>query len=364
MVQVHRDLPDLTALGLIETPGKEKISVVLGLLRRTAAEHRKSTGRPFYSIRTVARHFNLPSTTVIRLYDQLKVEGVLGSVWGSKTIIEPDALDNDIRLRAMIALPVPLRAFSALSAYRDFLRSMQRALWTQRFGSQVIFYDDALVEGCTITDALLEMRPDIIVWLMPPQRTATCLARVKDRGAKPITIIDEIPINGEPGYYLDWQEALISGLAAWKLAGIRKVIVTKEAQSNCSNTLRRLHSCLEKAGFAFEVRDTIELKMSRVSVGSNAFSAGVIFSSAQSLIEFAQAGMVVLEGLLRHNRVVFVHGGIDLPFKTQLNCLFDTLKFDWTMISRRIVSDLVARCCATQVQRQMIFKAKWSNRSL
>ena len=83
MVQVHRDLPDLAALGLVERLANEKISVVLGLLRRTAAEHRESTGRPFYSIRTVARHFNLPSTTVIRLYDQLKVEGVLGSVWGA-----------------------------------------------------------------------------------------------------------------------------------------------------------------------------------------------------------------------------------------------------------------------------------------
>src|SRR3954468_3061975 len=82
--------------------GREKATVALEFLRQAAIAGRQSKGRPFYSIRTVARHFSLPTTTVTRLYGQLKMEGVLGTIWGSKTIIEPTQVDNDIRLKAMI----------------------------------------------------------------------------------------------------------------------------------------------------------------------------------------------------------------------------------------------------------------------
>ena len=137
-------LPNLPAFeALAGSPPREgKSGVVLQLLRQAAMASRQSKGRPFYSIRTVARHFSLPATTVTRLYDQLRTEGVLGSIWGSKTIIEPSQLDNDIRLKGIVALPIPLRAFSALSAPRFFVGRMQRALSRERFGSVVLFYDD------------------------------------------------------------------------------------------------------------------------------------------------------------------------------------------------------------------------------
>src|SRR5690242_19133591 len=124
---MNESLPSLTSLDertIRSVDTKEKAAVALQLPRRAAAANRRSTGRPFYSIRTVARHFGLPTTTVTRMYDQLKTEGVLGGIWGSKTIIEPAELDSDVRVRGMIVLPVPVRTFAATSTSRLFLRNM------------------------------------------------------------------------------------------------------------------------------------------------------------------------------------------------------------------------------------------------
>src|SRR6187397_3634159 len=97
---MNDNLPSMASLDLADlrsVDAKEKAAVALQLLRRAAAANRRSSGRSFYSIRTVARHFGLPATTVTRMYEQLKKEGVLGSIWGSKTIVEPAHLDNDVR---------------------------------------------------------------------------------------------------------------------------------------------------------------------------------------------------------------------------------------------------------------------------
>jgi hypothetical protein len=353
-------LPAVEPLGNDPITVKEKATVALQFLRQAAVASRQTKGRPFYSIRTVAKHFSVPATTVTRLYGQLKTEGVLGTIWGSKTIIEPAHLDNDIRLRAMVALPVPLGLFSAVSTYRLFVRAMQRALWGQRFGSQIVFYDESLFEGCTVTEALLETGANIVVWLMPPRRMWNCFARLKDRGVKPIVITDEMPLNGEPGYYLSWQDAVTEGLAVWKHSGNRTAIVVKDPNVNCSSAQRLLQLCLVQAGLCIDLRETKGLGTHRPPPGPTPGNYGVIFLSAESLMQFAQTGVGALEDLIRHHRVLFIHGGVDLPFQTQVSGCFDTVRFDWPTIARRIVSDLIVDRCTNYVGRQTVFKARWS----
>jgi hypothetical protein len=352
-------LPRLECLGNEGVAAKDRAAVALRLLRQAAVANRRSKGQPFYSIRAVARHFLLAPTTVTRLYGQLKTEGILGTIWGSKTIVEPTQLDNDIRLKAMVVLPVPLLAFSALSTYRLFVRGIQRVLWRERFGSQMIFYDEAVFDGSALTDALLETGSDIVIWLMPPLGTSSCFARLRDRGIRSLVITDEMPINGEAGYYLSWQDAVIQGLAEWKRSECAKAVVVKDGDSKSSGALGLMHSCLADAGFVFEIRDRTQLRTSNRSSNPNAGNCGVIFLSAQSLIQFAQAGVDALADLLRHNRVLFIHGGVELPFQTKLNRGFDTIKFDWPAIVRRIVRDLVASRYTNHIEEQTIFKGEW-----
>jgi hypothetical protein len=221
-------LPAFDRLASQSVTAKEKIALVLRLLRQAAVECRESKGQPFYSIRTVARHFSLPPTTVTRLYGQLKTEGVLSSIWGSKTMIEPVDIDKDIRLKAIVGLPVSLREFSLIPGYRKFFRLIQHTLWKQRFGSQLVFYENGFGESSKFADTLLDYNADVVIWLTPSSRMSNTVARLRDRGVRLITIADRMPINGESGYYISRRDALIEGLAGWKTAGIRSVGIVCE----------------------------------------------------------------------------------------------------------------------------------------
>lgn len=342
---------------------KDKASVALHILRKTAQANRRSTIRPFYSIRTVARHFELPATTVTRMYTQLKAEGVLGGIWGSKTIIEPAELDNGIRLRGVVLLPVPLRAFSATSTYRIFVRAMQLNLWKERFASHVLFYDDAPFNGAEVAEVLSTVRADGVVWLMPERHASKCFPRLADRGVKCLVITDEVPINGEPGYYLRWRDAVTEALSSWKRLGTNRVTVVNDLTSVSSGSLRTLQSCLTMLGFSFQISEGTTVSMCERIGDTTAPESGVIFLTPRVLAEFSQTGLNRLENLLRTNRVLSIHGGADWPFQTKLNDLLDFVNFDWEAIARRLVNDVVARGCLDHVKRQIVFKGTWNART-
>jgi hypothetical protein len=353
--------PHLPALGSFVPPdcsAKEKIGFVLRILRQAATERRGLQGRPFYSIRAVAANFSLAPTTVTRLYGQLKTEGVLGSIWGSKTIIEPLAIDNDIRLKALVGLPASLTEFSLLPGYRKFFRLMQHTLWKQRFGSQLVFYETGFGESSKFADSLLDHKADVVIWLTPSSRMSNTVARLRDRGVRSIAIADGTPINGESGYYISRRDALVEGLAGWKTAGIRSVIIVHEHECTRVSTHRTLHTVLTDLGILSSSHKLGLANSSELSV-CNRRNRGVIFASAQSVLQFAHKGVADFSTLLRENRVMFLEGVVDLPADMHLSGCFDTIEFDWRIIARRIVSDLIANRCTNGVQEQTVFKAKW-----
>jgi hypothetical protein len=358
MVQLHQNLPDLADVGLAESPAKEKIRLVLGLLRRTAVEHRESTGRPFYSIRTVARHFNLPSTTVIRLYDQLKVEGVLGSVWGSKTIIEPLQIDRDIRLKAIVGLPVALSSFSVSPGYRRFFRLIQQALWKQRFGCRLIFHDNGFVESANFTEALVDYGVDVVIWLTPPPKAFISVARLKDHGIRTIPIIDGMPLNGDTGYYVSRQNALAEGLAYWRKIGIQSVATISDRQSTSPSVQRMVQTALTDADISFACYEPNVATPHGHQPQTNG-AGGIVFTSRQSFVRLANGGIHKLLNLLGQNRVMLLDGEIDLPIGAPANLSFDVIEFDWAVVARCIVSDLVVGRSATHSETQRIFKSRW-----
>lgn len=359
MIEVHRDLPDLSGLALPERPAKERISLVLGLLRRTAIEHRESTGRAFYSIRTVARHFNLPSTTVIRLYDRLKLEGVLGSVWGSKTIIEPLQIDKDIRLRAIVGLPVALSSFSVSPGYRRFFRLIQQALWKQRFGSRLIFHDNGFIESANFTEALLDYGVDVVIWLTPPPKAFIAIARLRDHGIRTIPVIDGLPLNGEPGYCTSRQNALAEGLAYWKRIGIHSVACISDRQSTAPSVQRMLQTALTDADIPFACYEPEITGPNGHQPRTSWAGSGIVFTSTQSVVRFANGRMHKFLNLGRQNRVMLLDGEIELVGGAPATASFDVIEFDWGAIVRRIVSDLVVGRSVNHAEAQRIFKASW-----
>jgi DNA-binding transcriptional regulator YhcF (GntR family) len=59
------------------------------ILRRVAEENRNGHLQMFYSIRSVAAHFRVPSATISRIYRRLSADRILRMIWGSKTLLEP-----------------------------------------------------------------------------------------------------------------------------------------------------------------------------------------------------------------------------------------------------------------------------------
>jgi hypothetical protein len=167
-----------------------------------------------------------------------------------------------------------------------------------------------------------------------------------------------MPINGEPGYYISRRDALIEGLAGWKTAGIRSVQIVYEHQCTPTATQRMLQTGLMDLGIPFSghkvgVGDSTELSL------ANRRDSGVVFASAQSVVQFAHKGAADLSTLLRESRVMFLEGVVDLPPEMHLSGLSDAIEFDWRIIARRIVTDLIENRCTNGVQEQTIFKAKW-----
>jgi hypothetical protein len=312
----------------------------------------------------VAANFSLAPTTVTRLYGQLKTEGVLGSIWGSKTIIEPLAIDNDIRLKALVGLPASLTEFSLLPGYRKFFRLMQHTLWKQRFGSQLVFYENGFEESSKFADTLLDYKADVVIWLTPSSRMSNTVARLRDRGVRLITIADETPINGESGYFISRRDALIEGLAAWKIAGIQSAIIVDENQCALSSTQRMLQAALMDAGIPF-TRQAFDTAGSNTSPRkSDGRQSGIIFASAQSVVRFAYTDVAELRNLSRQNRMMFLEGRMDLPIETRLNGNFDAIEFDWRTVARRIASNLATTVGESRRPCQEVFKAKWCGATL
>src|SRR5471032_541098 len=108
---VAPDLPGIESVSLRTVAAEEKNALILQLLRETAQKSRNRKSQPFYSIRAVATHFAVPPTTVSRIYARLKGEGLLASVWGSKTFVEPAQIDKQLRFRAVVGLPASLKSF-------------------------------------------------------------------------------------------------------------------------------------------------------------------------------------------------------------------------------------------------------------
>jgi|SRR5438874_4282384 len=172
---------------------------MLGLLRKAAREGRSKRPQKFYSIRDVAVRFHVSPTAVARIFDQLKTEGVLRSVWGSKTILEASNLDRQLRIRGLIALLVPVGSFVANRDCRRFIESLSHELWKQGFASRAWSYEAADAERPAFFKTLIAEKPNAIIWFAPTSRMTALARRLLDCGVRVIRVADsQSQLNESP----------------------------------------------------------------------------------------------------------------------------------------------------------------------
>src|SRR5437667_12053767 len=147
---------------------RDRSLLIMQCLRRTAQKSRKNKkSRPFYSIRTVARHFAVAPTTVSRIYTRLKDEGLLTSVWGSKTFVPPTQLNKQLRVRAVITMPALLPRFRALPEYRMFFARVQDPLCKLGVATRRGFHEGPDAETPVLAELLVMHTAGVVICFTP-----------------------------------------------------------------------------------------------------------------------------------------------------------------------------------------------------
>lgn len=356
---LFKGLPALGSLIPPESSEKEKASLILRLLRQAAIESRASRSQPFYSIRAVAAHFSVPPTTVTRLYGRLKEEGVLGTIWGSKTVVEPTQINEEIRIKAIVGLPALLQAFATNRNYRMFFASMQDTLWRCGFGTRLLFYEDNAMEPSNICDTFVDYKVDFVVWLAPNLKIiSNAIRRLSDHDIRPITIVEGLPINGESGYYLSRRAALKEGLATWRRRGIRSVRLITCSNSVISNRQRMIEECLLDVGMAFSSEHADSQIGESDVVNRQREHPGIILASSDIAFRFVSNSVHDPRKHISKDRIVLIDGPLKIPGFPNISSHFDTIEFDWRPITRRITTNLASGRYGVQ-QERIIFQASW-----
>lgn len=362
-------LPHLPSLGPIEPKPKwrgadrDRSLLIMECLRRTAQKSQKNKkSRPFYSIRTVARHFAVAPTTVSRIYTRLRDEGLLTSVWGSKTFVQPAQLNKQLRVRAVIAMPALLPRFRALPEYRKFFASVQDGLWKLGFATRLVFHEERDAETPVFVELLLNYKADVVIWLLPNSKNLNVAARLLDRGLRLITIGDSFASPGEHCYLINRQNAFREGLAAWKRDGIRSITVVRQSGCESVAKLAAIEVSLCEVGIPHTIAN-LEASCAREHLWtlSQRNNSAVIFPSSEFAALLAARNPAQFRALLER-RALLVEGLIDLPAEDSFEAGVEFIAVDWQAAAKRIGHDLVSPAPFKNEATPIVFQAKWMQR--
>jgi DNA-binding transcriptional regulator YhcF (GntR family) len=189
--RVPYGLPDLGALECTRVPYLDKAGAIATRLRQIAAKTRNDDLQPFYSMRAVADHFHVPLARVSRIYQRLSAERLLRTVWGSRTLLEPNRSSRNSESRS-IGIAIDLGRFLKSSDYRVSILSLQFEIWNHEIIDQLLFFEEEpgeLVRLCTRNH-----HPHIstIVWLLPERSHNQTLLRLHDLGLRVICLSDHV----------------------------------------------------------------------------------------------------------------------------------------------------------------------------
>ena len=360
-------LPDLTSprtkLPHRRAPTQKSV-LILRLLRRKARESRNKKPQPFYSIRAAASYFGVPATTVSRIYTQLRSEGLLTAVWGSKTFITPAHVDNQLRVRAVVALPASLTSFCTLCEYRNFFFQMRDALWKFGFATRLLFYEGNNAQSPSFAEVLLNYKPDIVIWFLPIAKLTGIVARLLDRGIRVITVGDCPADSREYPYCIDRRRAIKDALFGWQQDGIRSVIVLRDSRSGSTSSVALVEKCLRDAAMphafanaeSWEMQDTLPGYAQRVN-------RGIVFPSSELAVALAARDPVRFAKLAERSRILLMDGPIDLPGWDAIKLSIDVLHVDLQSVVKRIAIDLIQSNRSRHAE-PATFQAKWIPRAI
>jgi len=335
---------------------EHKAERLLEILRGIAVTNQREEPQPFYPLRDVASQFQVPVSTVARVYGQLEDEGILSSVRGSKNILQGLSSARHLSVRGIVAMPASLSRFVTVQDYRMFFIRTLRELRRKDFATATVFLEKSEESPDRFVRRMKKYKVDTILWYLPNIGAKEIALRLKDAGIR-VLGVSEGSLSGMVCCYEFGREGAITGILrdGQASSGIKSVTVIRGTRAVAYE--ERLEAIIEKENLAGEVATLGNQRIERFleSLGEHTQRGIIFLSSAAALFSFRSPEN--LTKLLSSSRVCFVGGPVSIPFAEAPDAKVDLVVVDWQLVAERIVNDLVTQR-APEVPETSVFEAR------
>jgi len=212
------ELPNLDEISCNRDSSTASPTAIQDVLRRIAIERRNDELQPFYSIRAVADHFHVPLAKVSRIYQRLSAERLLRTVWGSRTLLEPNRSLRNSEPRS-IGIAIDLCRFLKSADYRASILSLQLELWNHEVNDHLLFFAEEPGELVCLCTRNHHPHTHTLVWLLPQASHSQTILRLRDLGFRVFCLSDQM-IPGVPDCYVISRRCTIRTIIRKKILNI------------------------------------------------------------------------------------------------------------------------------------------------
>lgn len=205
--------------------GEDRSEALLRTLREIALEKRTTQAQRFYSLRQVAKRFQLPLSLVSRVFIQLEAEGLLSRIRGSRTVLHSTSYDRALHILGVAGLPVSSFRFAFFADYRELILQLRRRLRRRGIMPAEVFYAPEQARGRFITERLRDAATDTVIWLWPDSECKETMERLRDAGIRVLGGGDFLPNWIPCRYRIERGKALRELLRKWRQSGLTRAVL-------------------------------------------------------------------------------------------------------------------------------------------
>jgi len=318
-----------------------KAERLLEILRGIAVANQQDKSQPFYTMRDVTSRFQVPVSTVARVYGQLEDEGILTSIRGSKTILQGLRTTRHLSVRGVVGMPASLSRFVTVQDYRMFFIRTRRELRLRDFATATVFFERSEEGSDRLAQRIKKYKVDTVLWYLPGIAAKGIALRLNDAGIRVLGVGGGSLSGIDCCYEIRREAAVTAILRDWQsVSGIQSATIVRGRRSAAD--VEQLEVLLERENLPCEVASLGNQSVEKFldSLGANKKRGIIFLSSAASMFSFRSPENLPL---LSRSRVAFVGGPVSIPFAKVPEAKVDLVIVDWQLVAERIVNDLLMK---------------------
>src|SRR5437764_8155445 len=290
-----------------------KAERLLEILRGISVANQQDRSQSFYTMRDVASRFQVPISTVARVYGQLEDEGILTSIRGSKTILQGLNTTRHLSVRGVVGMPASLSRFVTVQDYRMFFIRTRRELRLRDFATAMIFFDRSEESSDRLVQRIKKYKVDTVLWYLPGIAAKATALRLNDTGIRVLGVGDGSLAGIDCCYEVRREAAIRAILHDWQSNnGIENVTIVRGTRSTAYSapSEEQLEALLERENLPCEVATLGNQSVERFleSLAGDKERGIIFLSSAASMFSFRSPEN--LRSLLSSSRVAFAGGPV------------------------------------------------------